>query len=107
MNFDKALMGLFLLAYCQRLLNERREWAIVLKTTIPRAMVVAAVVLALALAMDYVRFDPKWTSLFYPWAWSNLFFTCLPEEALFRGFIQNQLERLFAGLQYGGVLAIS
>lgn len=107
LNFDKALIGLFLLAYCHGLLSTRGEWAGMLKATIPRAMVVAGVVLALAFAMDYVRFDPKWTSLFYPWAWSNLFFTCLPEEALFRGFIQNQLERLFAGLQYGGVLAIA
>ena len=39
-------------------------------------------------------FAPKWTALFLLFAPVNLFFTCLSEEAFFRGFVQHELSRI-------------
>jgi uncharacterized protein len=50
-------------------------------------------VLGTASAIGYVHWDPKWP----PQAWTfltlNLLFTCVAEEAFFRGVIQEQLTR--------------
>jgi hypothetical protein len=43
------------------------------------------------MAMGFTAFAPKWTALFWLWAVVNLFFTCLSEEAFFRGFVQAEL----------------
>ena len=42
----------------------------------------------------------KWTSFFWLWAVTNLFFTCVAEEAFFRGFLQRELSRTLVG--FGG-----
>ena len=44
-------------------------------------------------SMGYTALAPKWTTLFLLWAPINLFFTCLSEEAFFRGFVQHELSR--------------
>ena len=49
------------------------------------------VVMAASLALGFVRFDPRWTPLFWVWAPINLLLTCVSEEALFRGFLQREL----------------
>jgi membrane protease YdiL (CAAX protease family) len=91
LNFDKALIGLFLLAFATPLAASRAEWLDMLRTAIPRIIVIIAAVLAFALAVDYVRLDPKWPAFFPFWAWSNLLITCTAEEAVFRGVIQRTL----------------
>ena len=56
--------------------------------------------------MGYVRFDPKFPKEAWLWLWVNLCFTCVAEEALFRGFIQAQLGRWWAALPRGEWLAL-
>ncbi len=87
-NFDKALIGLFLLAFAIPLITSRAEWLAMLRAALPRIIVVIAVVLAAAFALGHVRFEPKWPAFFPLWAWANLLFTCTAEEAVFRGVIQ-------------------
>jgi membrane protease YdiL (CAAX protease family) len=36
----------------------------------------------------------------------NLFFTCVAEEALFRGFLQNQLTQLLSQWTYGSTISL-
>jgi membrane protease YdiL (CAAX protease family) len=67
-NFDKALIGLFLLAFAIPLITSRAEWLAMLRAALPRIIVVIAVVLAAAFALGHVRFEA--------------------EEAVFRGVIQ-------------------
>ncbi len=93
LNFDKALIGLFLLAFGTPLAASRDEWLDMLRTALPRILVVIAVVLGAAFALGHVRFDPKWPAFFPFWAWANLLFTCTAEEAVFRGVIQRTLTR--------------
>jgi len=93
LNFDKALIGLFLLAFVTPLAASRADWFELLRIAVPRILAVTAVVLAAALWTGYVRLDPKWPPpAFFPlWAWSNLLITCTAEEAVFRGVIQRAL----------------
>jgi membrane protease YdiL (CAAX protease family) len=92
LNFDKAQIGLFLLAFGPPLLSSRAEWAAMLRGTLPRVLVLIAVLMACALWVGQVRIDIKWPEIFPIWAWSNLLFTCTAEETLFRGVIQRRLQ---------------
>jgi membrane protease YdiL (CAAX protease family) len=92
LNFDKAQIGLFLLAFGPPLLASRSDWATTLRATLPAVLVLIALLMACALAAGQVRLDLKWPQVFPVWAWSNLLFTCTAEEALFRGVIQRLLQ---------------
>ncbi len=54
--------------------------------------VIAAVVMLLAVAAGYARWDPKLPSWWTAWLASMLFFTALPEEAVFRHVVQGGLQ---------------
>jgi membrane protease YdiL (CAAX protease family) len=95
LGFPKVTGGILILG----LINETRvrswrELGEVLRRAVPILLATALVVMVFTLAAGYVRFDPKWTPLFFTWAAANLFFTCLAEEAFFRGFVQAELARL-------------
>ena len=92
LNFDKAQIGLFLLAFGPPLLASRTGWAAMLKVLLPAVLLLIAVLMLFALVIGQVHFDPKWPEIFPVWAWANLLFTCAAEEALFRGVIQRQLQ---------------
>ncbi len=42
-----------------------------------------------------------------PSSWANLFFTCIAEEALFRGFLQRQLAMSLAKFRFGTWIALA
>lgn len=96
LNFDKPLIGLFILGITHRLLAARDEWRAVLAHTLPHALLLLIVIITLSLALGFVRWegDQLWTrlGLFGVWGPVNLLFTCVAEEALFRGFIQRALQ---------------
>lgn len=106
LNFDKTVAGVLILGLCYAgLLAGREAWARMLRQAAPVALVNIAVVVGLALALGYVHIDPKWTVLFWPWAVVNLFFTCVAEEAFFRGLIQRQINERFT-FRYKAVVAV-
>lgn len=90
-NFDKAAAGLALLVYfCRRLesVSDIREaWV----PTALAASATAVVLLGLGLAMGSLAFDLKLPSFALSFLGINLLFTCVAEEAFFRGFIQERL----------------
>jgi uncharacterized protein len=92
LNFDKAQIGLFLLAFGPPLLSSRTDWTAMLTTALPRALALIALLMVCALSVRQVQLDLKWPDIFPVWVWSNLFFTCTSEEALFRGVIQRRLQ---------------
>ena len=51
LNFDKALIGLFLLAFGQQLIGTRRDWAEMLRRMLPVAAVTITAVLVLSFAL--------------------------------------------------------
>ncbi|MCP3925304.1 MAG: CPBP family intramembrane metalloprotease [Desulfobacterales bacterium] len=92
LNFDKTVVGLFIVGLTfNNLLSTLRDCLDMIKKIIFPACITIVVILLMSHMFDYVRFDPKWSSLFWFWIWTNLFFTCIAEEALFRGIIQRYL----------------
>jgi len=90
-NFDKASVGLILLAFlCPRAATAADGRAL-LRRTLPVAAVTLVVVMAVAMAMGVVRPQFKWPAYTLVFLATNLLFTCVAEEAFFRGFVQNRL----------------
>jgi membrane protease YdiL (CAAX protease family) len=107
LSFDKALVGLLLTGLLgEGLLHSRRDWLEALQRAAPWILATIVLVLGLTYALGYVALAPKWTSFFWPWAVTNLFFTCLAEEAFFRGFLQRELSRTLMGFGGGQLLAV-
>jgi membrane protease YdiL (CAAX protease family) len=94
-GFPKVVTGIFILGLINPLLV--RSWgelARVLKRALPVFAITAAAGMAVVVVMGYSSFAPKWTPLFLLFAPINLFFTCLSEEAFFRGFVQRELSSI-------------
>jgi uncharacterized protein len=97
LNFDKAAAGLFLLGlYAPELVAASGRTGRA-RAFLWRFAVLVGAIVGLSLAAGFVRWDPKVPASLPLWAWSNLFLTVLPEEALFRGVVQNALERRLGG----------
>lgn len=106
-GFAKVVTGIFILAFMHpERVRSWRELGQVLARVAPVFFVAIAVVMVLTLALGYVRFDPKWTPLFFAWALSNLFFTCLSEEAFFRGFVLRELAQIGSDRKLASVVAL-
>ena len=106
LNFDKAAVGLLLLAYAHHRIQNRAEWARVFKATVPVALALVATILPLSYLLGYVRWSPGPPPVLLFWAWTNLFFTCIAEEAIFRGFIQQRLTAALASRRFGITIAL-
>jgi uncharacterized protein len=108
LGFAKVVTGIFILAFMHPdRVRSWRELGQVLARVAPVFVVTAAAVMVLTLALGYVKFDPKWTPLFLSWALANLFFTCLSEEAFFRGFVQRELAQRGRNRLLSAVIAIA
>jgi uncharacterized protein len=108
LNFDKTLVGICILGLCNRsLLARASKWGQALRRAAPIVPVHVALVAAGACAIGYLTWQPKWTPLFWIWAPVNLFFVCLSEEAVFRGFIQRELTLALRGVRAGAAIAIA
>lgn len=95
LGFAKVAPAILILGILNpRRVGSWRELGTVLARVAPLWLVTTLAVIALTLSLGYVAFEPKWTSLFLLWAVINLFFTCLAEEAFFRGFVQHELASL-------------
>lgn len=107
LGFPKVVAGIFILGILhQDRVVSWRELGDVLKRVAPVFLVTAAAVMACVLLLGYVRFAPKWTPLFLWWAVANLFFTCLSEEAFFRGFLQRELAALGPNRRLSAIAAL-
>lgn len=105
-NFDSALIGLCLIGFGHSRLSSLKEWTQTLVRMILVTVTTLLTVMLLSLLLGYVEWQPKSTSLFWIWAWGNLFFTCVAEEAFFRGFIQKNLINLFQNYRSGSLIGL-
>ena len=96
-GFPKVVTGIFILGLINPQLLSRRGFGGVLRSAAPVFAATTLVVMIGVWSMGYTAFAPKWTTLFLLWAPINLFFTCLSEEAYFRGFVQHEVSRFGAG----------
>src|SRR5919109_370477 len=94
LGFSKVVTGILILGIINTArVSSTGELGRVLARSLPIFLVIAPLVMMLTLATGFTDFDPKWTTLFLVWAPMNLFFTCLSEEAFFRGSIQQELSK--------------
>jgi len=106
LNFDKASAGLLFLALCRPRLFRAGEYRVMFARAAPVTTGLIGVLLVAALTAGYVRFDPKFPPETWLWLWANLCLTCMAEEALFRGFVQAQLQRAWQPRRGGDVWAL-
>lgn len=107
LNFDKPLIGIFILGFGSLpLLKSRKAWVDMFIKTLPMALIGTFVIAGLAYYFGYIKFEPKWGSFFIVWFLNNLFLSTITEEVLFRGFIQNYLLFAFKKLKIGNGLAL-
>lgn len=107
LNFDKPLVGLFILAFGAPLLRTWTDWKAMLTAAAPIAFAGIALVYVLGYAFGYAAFDLTVDPVFIVWALRNLFFTCVAEEAFFRGFLQRYLELGLARFRAGRLLSLA
>jgi membrane protease YdiL (CAAX protease family) len=106
-NFDKGLAGVLILGTVGfARLRSLAGWGAALRQAGPIAAGTIAVVMAASLAMGFVRFEPRWTPLFWVWAPINLLLTCVSEEAFFRGFLQREIAFDLQGRRHGAAIAV-
>jgi membrane protease YdiL (CAAX protease family) len=106
LNFDKTLVGLFIVGCCHVRISRLGELWTVLARTAPVAVALIGVMMLLSSVFGYVRFDPKFPPEAWLWLGVNLGFTCVAEEALFRGFVQHQLQRAWTRSAWGDGAAL-
>jgi uncharacterized protein len=91
LNFDKASAGLLFLAAFSNKLKDRHDFIKILNPSITFSLCTVIVVIGLAIFIGYVRFSPKFPDMAVAFLLSNLFFTCVVEQAFFQGFLQELL----------------
>jgi membrane protease YdiL (CAAX protease family) len=105
LNFDTAMAGIVLIGvFCQPI-RSREEWGAMLRRVWPVLLATLVVVLGIGCALGYVRPDLKWTPYSPAFLIINLLFTCVTEEAFFRGFLLEHMARLFRRWRAGAVAA--
>lgn len=90
-NFDKAAAGLLLLALLSRRCTSIPQWRAIAAPTLLAIGATGLVVMSCAVLTGYVAFDPKLPPITARFLIINLLFTCVAEEALFRGVLQERL----------------
>lgn len=105
LNFDKALVGIFIINYFGGLATSLEEWKDILKKYIGIGSATILLVITISFLFKYIKFDPKLISFLPIWIITNLLFVCIPEEAFFRGFLQKNISNFF-NFEGGGILAI-
>ncbi len=95
LNFDKTLVGIFIYLFYlkpnQPGIFKRKYFIVSAKGLV----LLTVLLMPIALGIHYIRLDLKFPILGWIWILNNLFFVCLAEEGLFRGFIQAGLGKLF------------
>lgn len=90
-SVDKALAGLGLLVWVCRRCGSLLELATMLRASMPIVMLTVGAVLGLGVMSHAVHWDPKWPAQAPAFLAVNLLFTCVAEEAFFRGLLQERL----------------
>ncbi|MFZ6862461.1 CPBP family intramembrane glutamic endopeptidase [Undibacterium sp. Ji67W] len=99
-NLDKGIAGVFMIAaFCRSMpfLRDKRwkdmnAWLIVVVTFF--------LTFSIAILMGVTHWQPQWTSYTVTFLFINLFFTCIAEEAFFRGGIQQGIIQLYPKLPW-------
>lgn len=105
-HLDKGMAGVVLLACFTSRSTSAAQFVRSVAIGLAVGLAVAiAVVAAVALA-GAIRFDPKLPTITLQWMAVNLFLTCIFEEALFRGLLQDRLAKALSSHRGGAWIAL-
>lgn len=105
-NAQTFFVGLFFLWFSKASLFDEGSWKPVLKAFLLPSLAGIVVVMGVALYLRFVQVDFKPTNFYFIWAFHNLFYVCIAEEAVFRGMIQQFLTLHLQNAQGGKWLAL-
>jgi membrane protease YdiL (CAAX protease family) len=105
-NFDKASVGLILLAFFCNRARTVSEWKETLRRACPVVVVTSASIIVIAILAGYVKPDFKISSITLVFLAANLLFTCVAEEAFFRGFLQSRIAKSLHRFRFGSLATI-
>lgn len=91
LNFDKAVVGFFVLGFYDTLASDLGDWKNVLKKILSIGTVTVVISISLSIILGFVTFEPKVLPFLPVWLAANLWLVCIPEEAFFRMLIQKHL----------------
>jgi membrane protease YdiL (CAAX protease family) len=106
LNFDKALVGIFILGMSHSLLCRAHDWLSLYKKSLLQMLISILVITTLAMFLGFVRFEPKLPDSFFTWCITNLLLVSVAEEAFFRGFLQKKLVNKLKKIKFGNYLSI-
>ena len=106
LNMDKTFVGLIILGLGFPLVKNLKEWVFVLRSTLPIFLMGLVVLASIIPIFSYARWDLKFPNFVFVWTLKNLFFTCVSEEAFFRGFLQRNLSKKLRRYKYGNILSL-
>lgn len=105
LGLEAPLIGLFPLAFCVPLARKIQEGNPIIKGIL-FGCVGIGVLAVLATLSGATHWQFKTPSFLFARLFSNLFLTCIPEEGLYRGFIQTTLCKYFAKSRFGTLFAL-
>ncbi|MBN2143021.1 MAG: CPBP family intramembrane metalloprotease [Candidatus Aureabacteria bacterium] len=105
-HMDKPFVGLFILGFGFPLVTDKKEWGSLFRSLLPVFISGLLILISLACLSNYACWDVKLPAWFFIWMLKNLFFTCVSEEAFFRGFLQKRLTRMLERNPYGPMLSL-
>ncbi|MBK8202888.1 MAG: CPBP family intramembrane metalloprotease [Bdellovibrionales bacterium] len=106
LNFDKTIVGIFILLFFLRKRREqsfRRGFLLNAGRTL---IALLSFLIPISLGIQYVRVDLKLPDQTWIWALNNLFFVCFAEEAFFRGFLQKGLTSILPKTKSMSILSV-
>lgn len=89
-NYDTPFMGLFILALHLPLISSSQEAFKLSYKTVPLTLLSVCLLLFLGNYVGTLRWDFNWPLHFSLRLITTLFFTVIPQEAFFRGFLQKE-----------------
>lgn len=105
LNFDKPLIGFWLLALWPHI-AQRQPWRLSLPSAILGIVVAVLLIVPLAVWLGVLTWAPKWPDLGWLWLINNVLLVAMAEEAFFRGYLQTRLRALWQAKPYGNLAAL-
>jgi membrane protease YdiL (CAAX protease family) len=105
-NFDKGAAGLILLVFFCNRVKSFSELISMLRRAYSPILITITGVIVTGISIGYIKPDIKLHAFTPIFLTTNLFFTCIAEEAFFRGFLQDRLTKKLSSVRFGGNIAI-
>ncbi|MBY0281753.1 MAG: CPBP family intramembrane metalloprotease [Alphaproteobacteria bacterium] len=104
--WSPAVVAFLFLAFFHKPASTSSQWLLIGNWVSISLVAVIATLIVAGLLVGYIKVDIKFPSTIFFWCIHNLFFVCLAEETLFRGYIQSYLMSSFEAIYTGDYLAL-